>query len=125
MAFTYDTSTNRGKCRLAIGDVTSGSGILPGGTNFTDAEVDVAISIAGNWQMAAVFLLRAAASQWSAKAAALSVGDYAETRRQVEHLTALADRLEARLPGGWAGMGLGTATADKITDISAENTPEY
>jgi len=41
----------------------------------------------------------------------LSVGDYSESRQQVANLTALADTLEAKLPGGWSGMGLGTSTA--------------
>jgi len=110
MAFTYDVTTDRGKARLTVGDNTSGSGVLPGGTNFTDAEVDAAITLCGSWQQAALFLLRAAAAQWAVKAASLSIGDYAESRRQAENLTKLAEALEAKLPGSWSDMGLGKST---------------
>jgi len=111
MSITYDLGTNSGKCRFTVGDTTSGSGILPAGGNFTDAEVEFAITLAGDWQHAAIYLLRVAAGRWGIKASSLSIGDYSEARQQVANLTALADTLEAKLPGGWSGMGLGTSTA--------------
>jgi len=111
VAFTYSISTNVGKCRFTIGDTTSGAGVLPAGGNFTDEEVETSIALAGDWQHAAIYLLRVAAGRWGVKASSLSVGDYSESRQQVANLTALADTLEAKLPGGWSGMGLGTSTA--------------
>ena len=64
MAFTYDLATDRGKCRFAIGDTAAADGILPGGTNFSDAEVDEALMLCGTWQRAAVWLLRIAAMRF-------------------------------------------------------------
>lgn len=39
MAFSYDLTTDVGKLRLEIGDTTTGVGVRPDGTNFTDAEL--------------------------------------------------------------------------------------
>ena len=49
MSFTYSVSTDLGKLRLAIGDVTQSSGILPGGGNFSDDEANTAITLCGSW----------------------------------------------------------------------------
>lgn len=38
--FSYDLTTNVGKVRLEIGDTTSGTGVKPDGTNFTDTELE-------------------------------------------------------------------------------------
>lgn len=120
MSFTYSVSTDLGKLRLAIGDVTQSSGILPGGGNFSDDEANTAITLCGSWQLAAPFLLRAAAAQWGVKAASLSIGDYSEARQQVKNLNDLADAYASGripLPGAWSGMGLGTSTVDNIAVV--------
>lgn len=118
MAFTYDITTDRGKIRFYIGDVTSGAGPLPGGANYTDAEVDAVLTLCGSWQRAAIDLLRAAAVRWATKASSLSLGDYSESRQQAKTLSEMADKLEATLPGLWSEAGLGTSTVTNITDIS-------
>jgi hypothetical protein len=117
MAFTYDITTNRGKCRFAIGDYTASSGILPSGGNFTDAEVDAATTLCGNWQSAAVYLLRAAATQWSTQATSKSIGNFSFSRETAQRLSDLADKLANTLPGAWSGMGLGASTADNIAVV--------
>ena len=41
MTFTYVLTTDVGKLRLKLGDRTSGSGLRPDGTNFSDEELQV------------------------------------------------------------------------------------
>ncbi|MCB0070683.1 MAG: hypothetical protein KDE20_04460 [Caldilineaceae bacterium] len=43
MTWTYDLSTDVGKVRLRIGDTTSGTGILPDGSNLSDEEIGVVL----------------------------------------------------------------------------------
>jgi len=67
MAFTYnaDLSADRDKLRRAIGDVTEDSGVLPTGSNFTDAELDSFISEEGTWQRAVAYACEALANAWA------------------------------------------------------------
>lgn len=118
MAFTYDITTDRGKVRFVLGDITSAAGILPGGSNFSDAEIDTILTLAGTWQKAVPTLARAAAAQWGIKAASISIGDYSESRQQVANLNALADKYDTgTLPGAWSDMGLGTSTLANIAVV--------
>ena len=62
--------------RLTIGDTTDGAGVLPGGTNFTDAEItyfyDTGGGIHAGAALAAASLARAWANQSDMKAGPLS-----------------------------------------------------
>jgi hypothetical protein len=66
MAFTYigDLSTDRDSVRFYLQDVTDGSGPRPGDANFSDAEIDGLISLAGSWQRAVAAALDALAVAW-------------------------------------------------------------
>jgi len=84
MAFTYigDQSTDRDKVRSYIRDTTEGSGPLPGGENFTDAEIDGFVSTEGSWQRATAALMETLANRW-ATFVDISAGPHRESLSQV------------------------------------------
>ena len=67
MAITYDATlaTDLSKLRRAIGDVTDGSGPLPTGVNFTDAELESFMSEEGSWQKAVAYACETLANAWA------------------------------------------------------------
>jgi hypothetical protein len=113
MSFTYlpGLSNDTSRIRVTIGDTTEGAGIRPGQANFSDEELAGLVTLHGNWQAAAIAAVNAARAQWASKASSINLGDYGETRRQVENLTQLARELTTSLPGQWLGMGLGSSSA--------------
>lgn len=98
MAFTYSTAltTNLSKVRHAIRDVTQNKGILPGGANFADEEINFEVTLTGSWQKAVPKLLRVAAIAWAARAAMMEEGDahMEDTRSVSDKLTKQADEWE-------------------------------
>lgn len=84
MSFTYTLSDNTGKVRLAIGDTssTSGAGVKPDGTNFTDEELAVFITTAIDagltWRSAVAPILRTLANQYAWNARSIRFADYQE-----------------------------------------------
>lgn len=124
MSFTYSLSDNTGKVRLAIGDTTSttGAGVRPDGTNFSDEELAVFIATAtaagGTWRNAVAPVLRVLANQYAAAARSLQFADYREDFTQ----TAAALRAQA---ANWeqgidtegnavAGLSAGVMTLDGL-----------
>lgn len=89
MAFTYDLTTALGQVRLALGDTTSGTGVRPDGTNFSDAEIQVFIDLENSVDLAVARACDVLATQW-ATVADLQVGP----RR--EALGAIAERYGER-----------------------------
>ena len=67
MAFTYDFGIKRdvARVRLALGDTVRDSGVLPGGINYTDEEIEAALSDCSNDVDAATFVfLKGLANAW-------------------------------------------------------------
>ena len=66
MTFTYvgTLATDRDKVRFYIQDATANSGPKPGGTNFTDAEIDGLITVEGSWQKAVAGAYEVLAGLW-------------------------------------------------------------
>ena len=66
MSFTYGRTlaTDRDRVRFYIGDVTSGSGPLPGSANFADEELDGLLTIEGAWQRAVAAAFERLAAAW-------------------------------------------------------------
>jgi hypothetical protein len=67
MTFTYDFATNAviSRIRLAVGDVTLGTGIKPDGTNFSDEEITAILTQAGGDIGAATYIfLKSLANMW-------------------------------------------------------------
>ena len=65
MTFTYSLSTDTGKVRLEIGDVTSGAGVRPDGSNLQDEELAVWLSREGSVMRAAAAACEALSRQWA------------------------------------------------------------
>jgi hypothetical protein len=66
MSFTYGRAltTDRDRLRFYIGDVTSGSGPLPGSANFSDEELDGLLTTEGAWQRAEAAAFERLAAAW-------------------------------------------------------------
>ena len=73
MAFSYDLTTAVGQVRLALGDTTSGTGVRPDGSNFSDAEIAYFVAQESSIELAVARACDALATQW-ATVANLAVG---------------------------------------------------
>ena len=65
MSFTYSLSTDTGKVRLEIGDVTNGAGVRPDGSNLQDEEIAVWLTREGSVMRAAAAACEALSRQWA------------------------------------------------------------
>lgn len=96
MSFTYDLSSDVGIVRLRLGDTTSGSGIRSSGGNFSDEEIQAALSLEGSAGRAAAFLAESLAAEW-ASMSDISVPGRTESFGQIaDKWRALAKDLRAR-----------------------------
>ena len=84
MAFTYagTLATDRDRVRFYIQDTVENSGPLPGGTNFTDAEIDGIVTVEGSWQRAVAGLMDTLANKW-ATFVDITAGPHRESLSQV------------------------------------------
>lgn len=105
MSFTYDTATDIGKVRFALGDVTNGTGIKPDGTNFSDSEIDLLLTREGSWGAAAAACCETLAV-WYARVVNISVGPRREDLGAIRQVYAeLAARLRLQYGGGGVAHG--------------------
>lgn len=89
MAFTYDTSTDRGRVRLLVADTVDSGHI------WEDAEVDAMLDLTESVYLAAARLIRAGAVNAARRAAILRVMDVeADNTKALQALLAIADGLE-------------------------------
>lgn len=68
MTFTYSLTTDTGKVRLEIGDVTSGAGVRPDGSNLQDEEIAVWLAREDTVMQAVAAACEALSRQWAAVA---------------------------------------------------------
>lgn len=95
MAFTFldDLSTDLAKTRFNVGDIVSGTGVLPDATNIPDATISAAITAQGSVGKASVWLCRRIAARWSVIADSQSAGGRSEANQQAKHFLDLAKEL--------------------------------
>ncbi len=124
MTFTYSgtaLSTDLAKVRLAIGDTSNstGAGVRPDGSNFTDEELAVFITTAlaagGTWRSAVAPVLRILSNQYASAARSVRFADYAEDFTQTaEALRKQAEAWESSIDADGAAvdgaMTMATAT---------------
>lgn len=118
MSFTYigDLSTNRDKVRFYIHDTTENAGPLPGGANYTDAEIDALITQASTWQRAVAVAFDALAGAWAAYSD-ITVGPRREALSQVaERYARLAADWRRRYGGDAAMYTAGLIRVDGYSD---------
>jgi|WetSurMetagenome_2_1015567.scaffolds.fasta_scaffold20352_3 hypothetical protein len=89
MSFSYDLTESVGQVRLALGDTTSGAGVRPDGSNFSDDEIQYFVDQENNLDLAVARACDVLATQWTT-VADLQVGP----RR--EALGAIAERYTER-----------------------------
>jgi len=66
MTFTNTLGTDIGNVRLYLGDDTSGTGVLPDGSNFTDEQIqEVLDGVGSNLFAASAYLARSLAARWA------------------------------------------------------------
>ncbi len=108
MAFTYigDLSTDLDKVRFDIGDVVSGTGILPDGLNIPDATISAVITAQGSVGAASVWLCKRIAARWSAIPDSIGGLSRSESNQQVAHFLVLAETLATDYGVDGAGMNV-------------------
>ena len=107
MAFTYlgTLATNLDKVRFYVGDTVSGTGVKPDGSNFTDAEINGVLTVAGTWSAAVVQILRNLASLYAGKATSIQVFEYRKQYSdRAAQYTMLADTFVKSTPAVWSGL---------------------
>jgi len=129
VSFTYDTATDIGKIRFAIGDVTSGAGIKPDGTNFSDEEIQLLLTREGNWGAAAAACCETL-SVWYARVVNISVGPRREDLGAIRQAYVdLAAQFRKQYGGGGVahGFSAGVVRVDGYSqDVASDAvTPEY
>ena len=77
----YDLSTDIGKLRMVINDVSlldTNAGVRPDGTFYADEELQVFIDLAGSWKRAVSLVLRALATAYARLAIVQEIDGYKE-----------------------------------------------
>lgn len=91
MACTYDITTNRGKVRLIINDVSTTACV------FSDAEIDVFLAMhSDNVNLAAAEALGAWAAKYTLLPDSEKIGDYAYTQKTIANMNKLKNELIAK-----------------------------
>lgn len=94
MAFTYDTTTNRGKVRLLVFDRDSAS------YTFTDAEIDAFLSLSSNDVfLAASYACRDMAARGTRNFSAITLGAFSQSGSQPRDWNELARSYEEQAYG--------------------------
>ena len=118
MAITYDVTlaTDLSKLRRAIGDVTDGSGPLPTGANFTDAELESFMSEEGSWQKAVAYACETLGNAWAIavtfKADGVSVNRSDVSKAWLD----MAQKWRAKYGGLWRSGAAAVTRADGYSD---------
>lgn len=83
MTFTYNgtLTTDLDKLRFYVGDIVSGSGLKPAGTNFTDEELNGLLTAEGSVPRAVAAVYEALAAMWGVEVD-ISVGPRSESYGQ-------------------------------------------
>ena len=105
MACTYDITTDRGKVRRLVNDISEVS------CTFPDTEIDAFLSMAsGSILLAASYAAEARAASLTDGLTSEKIGDYAYTKKEAENWLALAKKYreeDASIPySTWAEMDL-------------------
>jgi len=88
MTYTYDHSTqpNIALVRMRIGDQIQSAGVLPGGANYSDEEINVILTLKDdNVDLVAYYFLVALANTWS-RVTDIAVGPRRESFSKVAEL---------------------------------------
>ncbi len=131
MAVTYDDTlaNDRDKVRFHLQDTVIDSGPKPGGDNFTDAEIDGLVTLAGSWGGAVASGFEALASAWT-KYADLTEGPHKESLSQVaKSYRAQAkewrDKYGPSTPTRVAGIIKVDGYSDDVTSDDVDTSSEY
>jgi hypothetical protein len=114
MPFTYigDRSTNLDKVRSEIGDITSGAGVEPDGTNMPDALLNALITEEGSWGRASARACELLAGHWSRVPDSASTGQRSRSNQQVAHFRQRGKELRAQYGGGSGSITVGVVGLD-------------
>lgn len=113
MTFTYDLTDEVGQVRLLIGDITSGQGVKPDHTNFTDAEIEHFLAQEGNSVKGAAAMACEVLTAMYATVVDISVGPRRESLGKIaDNFTRLAAKYRAEAGGGPAVSSVGVIPYD-------------
>ena len=109
VSFTYDLTTDRGKVRLMISDITAAD------YQFEDDEIDAFIAMGVSLLLSASYALESWAASLSGDMSAEKIGDYSYSKKAVENKTMLAKKYrdeDAKTPYlTWSEMNLSGGSA--------------
>jgi hypothetical protein len=126
MAITKELDTLIGQVRFHLGDKTEGSGVLPGGGNLTDEEIDFLLGQQGSDVMRAVTAAADIIRRAWAQASATAAGPLKSNFEQIyDHWAAESERLGLLYGSATATTAFshGAARSDAYSDDGT--TPEY
>ncbi len=122
MTFTNDLSNAIGQVRYHLGDDVSGSGVKPDGTNFTDEQIEYALSANGqSVKAAAAELCGGLATRWAVVPDKVSTDSGAmviDRTQRVNHWLALQKQLQQQATSG--GSNFVMADLDRRDAYSAK-----
>lgn len=106
MSFTYDLTTDIGKVRLWLGDITQGRGMRPDGSNISDEEIALILDQERDTASTQNTIMRAVAAccellanAWSSVAGNITIGSRSEAHQQAEQFARRAAALRAQYGG--------------------------
>ena len=114
MSFTYEISTDRGKVRLAIGDVID---MTTDNESLSDAEVDYALSLSSDLDAAALRCCEWLVARLRHKIGSTAGGVSSNQREKIDGLETLRAILEKRI-----GKGRVTAYFGGISEARVDST---
>jgi hypothetical protein len=132
MTFTYSDasiSTDLAKVRLEVGDTTQNSGPRPGGSNYSDAEINYFLDQETTVGRAAARAFEVLAAEWSRYAGSLGLGPRQQAFQQAQSYRDQA-RIYRRLHGGAARAGASgvirvDAFSDDVDSFEVDETSDY
>jgi hypothetical protein len=124
MTFSSDLTTDIGKVRLELGDTVSGSGVRPGGINFTDEEIAAILAEETTINPTLVRLMNILSREW-AVVVDITLGPRKEAFSQVsKRYAALADQLRKDAGVGSAGTTVRLQRTDGYRTAHDNGTTE-
>lgn len=120
--FTYSLTTNVGKLRLEIGDITNGTGVKPDGNNFSDTELNYFLSQEGSTVGRAAARACEVLARMFAGMVDLTAGPRRESLSQAAK--AYADRAN-ELRRQYGGATSGAYSAGFLRSASGHPSDEY
>lgn len=110
MTFYYVLSTNVGKVRLELGDTVDGAGVLPGGANLQNEEIQVLLDRETSVLAASAAACELLSRAWAKVSSSLTTGpiseSFTQSKQWADSAVVLRARVRSAAGGGFASVKL-------------------